>query len=598
MHILKSFYSRQKGHLSLLLACGACIYPVFLFGDILSGWWRFDDTQLLKFVLDTGLWPGLSEPAAWQKLTVANFTPWILLTYCADLSLFGLQPTFFYLHHLLAIVALAAISIIFLRQWCDWCWAALGTVLFLTGASMTALANQLMTRHYLEGLFLFVLSSLLFRKGLRTEKIVFSFLGAGAYFLAMSAKETYVMLIVALIFWPEDRLKNKKKHVVPFCISLLVYAFWRIYMLGGQMGGYGIFKNTLVAPELLTRMAQETTVAIIGDGLLAVAGLGLISSFILVSSLRKPKVLIFLLAWGFALFLPLLPVVQMMHGPGRYFLLVWWSLAMGLTIALSLGWKRNTFTKILNPVLLGFVFLLIGVNNLQFTTHFQEFIHPHEKVGRKIWNIDDQQSVFYVPEIGFGAWYLPGLVWMKDNFASKAGPAAVLADPVELNELEKKDFDLKTVWKYNKKTGKMVDISSTVSLLIEKWKEGFRSEHLSMYLHRSNHVLTWELGPYVNGRYKLISRDKNNVSGSVFLPRSGKRRVSGNMIHQMRLKYNSPQGWYTYSPWLEYDPGQEEAFFWQRKKGSCMKQGTVYPSMRRKDVNPDSDPGPESWSLL
>ena len=205
---------------------------------LVSGWWAWDDSQLLKAAFQRRPWEYFFVPTVWRHFQPANLNPWIILSYDADLALFGLKPQPFYAHHLLALWAVACMTHLLLRMWANRLWAILGVWLFLCSAPATTTAYQLMTRHYLEGLLFFSLAGYLFVRVARDERLALSWVGAGFYFLAMSAKETYVVLALFLPLIPVGDLKKRLRTALPFFVAMGLYAVWRRYMLGTWVGGY------------------------------------------------------------------------------------------------------------------------------------------------------------------------------------------------------------------------------------------------------------------------------------------------------------------------------------------------------------------------
>lgn len=539
--------------------------PAFIFGNTFFGWWRFDDTQLLKFVLENNLIQALFHPQTWQKLTASNFTPWVVFSYWLDLKLFGLNPEFFYFHHILSITALACVSWFFLRQWASPGWAAYGVILFLAGASVYVCAQQLMTRHYLEGLFVIVMSAMLFRKGLLSDRIFLSAAGAGFYFLAMSAKEIYVVFIAALLFWPEGRLQDRLRHGIFFFLSLILYVLWRGYMLGWTTGGYETLQAGLLSLSEFTSFFQSAVQAMVGTSVIGAWIFVLVLLFILFFLLTRIRLMLFASVWLCALILPVLPVTGLSSGPGRYFVLIWWSIAGGFSLVLSSGWKNQSLARLLKPVIAVMVILMVSFNTWQFRPEFHKFVHEHESTGRHIWNNQNSEAVYYVPEVGFGAWYLSGLIWIKINSTQETGPDAVIVDPYELYELRKNNLDRVSIWSYIRPEEAVMDIQPQLDNILEHWLADLQSMPLTLNICQVQGVFFWDLGPHSRGRYTLLTKGEYNVSGKVNLPQQGQRRLSSDKPRKFMLKYTSPKGVHTYSPWLEYHPERQKCFSWEQQ---------------------------------
>jgi len=184
----------------------------------LTGWWRWDDPDILKYVLEHSPWQYFLVPSAWQEYSTQYVTPWQTLSFDIDLALFGLNPQAFYAHHLIALWVAACLTYLLLRLWADPLWSGLGAGLFLCSAPVVEVAQQLSARHYLEGLVFAVLGLNFFLRPLRRDRPNASWWGGLCYAVAVSAKEVYVPLGVLLPFVPERTLRERWRVAMPFLL--------------------------------------------------------------------------------------------------------------------------------------------------------------------------------------------------------------------------------------------------------------------------------------------------------------------------------------------------------------------------------------------
>ena len=197
------------------------LLPFGRYCQILSGYWRWDDTAILLQLLKTPVWKYFCIPKVYQLLSCANFTPWVMLSYVGDLTLFGLNPLAFYLHHLLSLSFIIVAGYYFLSLWVDKKFAFSGMVLFTIGAPVATVIQQLMTRHYLEGLLFAILSLYYVVLFLRRGKNHYLLFGVVFYALAVMAKEIYVPLVCLLPWIPEQTIKVRLKAMLPFVLVVL-----------------------------------------------------------------------------------------------------------------------------------------------------------------------------------------------------------------------------------------------------------------------------------------------------------------------------------------------------------------------------------------
>src|SRR5690606_25793087 len=132
---------------------------------LLEGWWRWDDPLILKFCYRYKPEEYLLQPDLWRQFLPGFFTPWLALSYEFDLALFGIAPAAFYLHHLLSLLSLTTITHIILRMWYSHLWSLAGSALFLCGSPIVVVSQQLMTRHYIEGLVFALLALYFYLRG-------------------------------------------------------------------------------------------------------------------------------------------------------------------------------------------------------------------------------------------------------------------------------------------------------------------------------------------------------------------------------------------------------------------------------------------------
>ena len=78
-------------------------------------------------------------------------------------------------------------------------------------------------------------------------------------------------------------------------------------------------------------------------------------------------------------------------------------------------------------------------------------------------------------------------------------------------------------------------------------------------------VLRWRLGPYADGRWHLVFQDGVEAYE---VPRRGAFHIGDPADLILRVRYDSPRGWSTYSPPLRLDfkseIGRRQRFAWSR----------------------------------
>ncbi len=244
----------ERLRVDLLALSAPLVALMVLHAKALQAWWTFDDPCLLAAALRHGPLAHFFRPEVWQELSGSVLMPWTPLSLSIDHSLFGLNPAGYYAHQILAFAVLLGLAYALLSRFLDPLTCSIVLTTFTLSAPAFAITRLLMNRHYLEGLILTLLALLFFlhpRSGL-------SAFGSLFYFLAMSAKEVFVPLIVLLPLLAPGNLKERFRRTLPYAVAAAVYTVWRFYMLGpGTLSGYAPrgggskLEGLLAAPQLI-----------------------------------------------------------------------------------------------------------------------------------------------------------------------------------------------------------------------------------------------------------------------------------------------------------------------------------------------------------
>ena len=201
--------------------------------------WRWDDTQILLHAYNTSTLDNFINPEIWRKFSSNNLTPWLILSFKIDYMIFGLNPLGFYCHHLLSLALLSYLLIYLSNQLTNNNKSGfLCFILFISGAPIYAVTEQLMTRHYIEGMIFCLLSIISSIRFIHTQEKKFIVYSLFFYVLAALCKEIYVPLIIILIsIYLFNKILNYKIFLSHFIVGL-TYTVWRLYMLPSAIGGY------------------------------------------------------------------------------------------------------------------------------------------------------------------------------------------------------------------------------------------------------------------------------------------------------------------------------------------------------------------------
>jgi hypothetical protein len=210
-----------------------------LYGGIVpAGWFAGDDTLALRRTLELGPFALFFEPQAWRQFSTAFVMPPISLSFLLDHALFGLEPAGYFLHQLLSLSCTICLLFTWLRRYLTGAAACLSASVFAISTPVAAVGLELMTRHYVEGLLLALLSLLVIGRladdkeeaGRRSWALA----GLAAFFYLLSAlcKEIFVPLPLLALFLPG--MSRSKRWVLAKTLigAAALYALWRIHLLG------------------------------------------------------------------------------------------------------------------------------------------------------------------------------------------------------------------------------------------------------------------------------------------------------------------------------------------------------------------------------
>jgi hypothetical protein len=523
-----------------LVWAGFGAFICLLYGNSLSGWWAWDDSQLLKAAFQSKPWEYFFVPAVWREFQPANLNPWIILSYDVDLILFGLHPQPFYAHHLLALWMVAGTTYLLLRVWANRLWSVLGVVLFLCSAPATNTVYQLMTRHYLEGLLFFSLACYLFVRAARDERFSLSWLGAGFYFLAMSAKEIYAVQALLLPLIPVRGLPRRLRMALPFFLAVGLYALWRRYMLGTWIGGYrpsidwaAVYPMILKAPSF-----------IFGDGPFATPAPLIVAALIIYAAWQNPDVRI--LAMGALLLLlgPIIPVIYI-SDPNRLLLLLTWALSLAVVLTLGTMASSNYRRTIVALAVLAGVALPMAVQGWSIRDGLRSEAQGFEAHGRFV--MEASQDHVLLPSAQFGNWFTDGLAWLRKNVLEEQAPLIVY-DEIDLARLKRNSL---RVFVFDEASRRLKEVPGGVPAICSEWRRRLRDNPISVAFDYADGVVSWQLGPYEKGEYSIIAYRRPETK--VVVPRIGFKRRAMSEPLLFRVRYDSPEDWTAYSPLMQFD---------------------------------------------
>lgn len=528
----------------LTAAAFLLLLTILLNAGVLSAGWRWDDPSILLHAHQFSIVQDVLDPAVWQQFSPANLTPLLILSMEIDLILAGLSPWFFYLHQLGLLAAAALMLFMLLRLWCDTRFALAGAVLFLCGLPVMTVAEQLMTRHYAEGLVLALLSIYGFVRHLRTDSVTVWLLAILSYALAVTAKEVYVPLPALLLCLPETGWHKRLRASAPFFGVLLVYALWRSWMLPSVTGGYvdsaSYFSSAFIQQVMATFLSFPRLLSGAAWPLWVAVYLGLLGYYLWkkwTATSQQVWPVFSLLVAALVLF-PLAPLVQ---SPGivqadRYLFVVWAALSFSIAFfAGRLADSRSSPWLLAGLGVLGVISLMHALPARQAMASVGQ---AFDVQGEFVWQNND--SVAYQPsaEVLPALWFVSGLTDLKARISEQSSPVVVV-DDIYLTLAENKPLFV-----YDARCQCMQDESASADVRRQQLLASLRPlAPLSVQFEYQQRTVNWQFGPYTDGSYQLVS----DQIGVIPAPPEGQMRALLAEGAEFYVRYQSPEGWQSYS---------------------------------------------------
>ena len=536
---------KSRFFFGLLALSTAVILVVGLNLSALGGNWRWDDSVILLHIVEFELPQTFLLPQVWQELSRTNLMPLLVASFNLDLALFGLEPQLFYAHQLLVILLVAAALYSLLRLYVQKSFAVVGSLLFLIGSPVAIVAQQLMSRHYIEGL-LFCLTALICQINyLRRHNLVWLVAGTFLYLLAVLAKEIYVPLVILLLFVPESRFSVRIKGACPHILVALTYVFWRTNMLGSMLGGYtdpAVYFDPAFVPQVMGTFITFPRLLLGEFWLLpTLCYVALITTYGFVC---RSWMLFSALVLALVL-LPLVPLVQSpgINSPDRYLLLPWCVVIFSLIYCASSLYQRpNIEVALWQRMAIGIV--IISVAGVAFSRQREvaanvlETADEYDVLAEFIWAGEESQSFVPGPETNQAFWFITGLRDLKTRWLAGQSSPVPVPDDIFLNATTGVLFE------YSKDCRCMLDISETIASRRTALQSSLDAEaELRLQITYEDGQFAWDVGPYQAGNYAFVSQDM----GKVPVPPQGQVGATIPDGAALLLRYDSPQGWVTYS---------------------------------------------------
>lgn len=526
------------------IAAVLVLLVVVLYRKVVRLWWTYDDAYLIHIAVDSTLADAFFNASIWpQKL----FTPMVMTAFEGDLAAFGLDPSRWFVVHLV-FVALSAIAFYgALRLWFAPWSAGAGAVLYVACVPLCSLTTEISGIHYFMAMITGSLATIAFVLALRRNRYSLALLSALILLIGMLAKETVIPLPFLFLALPERDLRTRARFAIPHAFALLIYFLWRRAVIGTFLGGYGWAVERGDWPLLFAALPKKIILASAGVNVALGVALIAIMAIGVVFAIRRNAIL-FVVALALATG-PILPVSKEMQR--RYALVPWlcWSIAFVAGIDVL----RRKHPRAGAALLAAVPLFAIVVNR-------QEWGHEFGRTQR----MSDEARFFFdmppdsllrAPIVPPGA--MGEVNWLKTAHLRKPCCAAWFYDDYFLCTT---NVEGKRAWQYE--PAKRAIVGVDLAPIARKHCASIRQNApLSASFDYRDGSLFWTFGPYEEGRYRLLLA--NGVQ-AFDVPREDGFQMQDVKQIALRIRYDSPQGWTTYSPELALDLDRRPRMTWKR----------------------------------
>ncbi len=487
---------------------------IALYRKAIRLWWILDDPGNLHAAL-TRPWTDALHAAQ----------PFLLASHEALLRLAGLDPDLWYRVQV-GLIALAAIALFLtLRLLLGTLPSLGGALLFVAGPPLCVAATQLRTIDALEAIILGAVSVGVYLLAFHRQSFLFELLSAVLYFLAMVANPLAIPLPLLLFLVPEKPLRVRVRHLLMHGVALLGLLVWRRPAFG------------------LSGSPWSLLTALTGDGVffgsiaLAILAIGV------VFGLRSHRGRVIALGG-----LAAVSLAQLLGAQDAFAAWLW------ICVAFSAGAASLS----ISPRVVVFVAAIAAV----IVANRQEWTAEHARARRmgdeaRVFMNLDGASLLRKPAIPPTT--MAELRWLKESHLRRALGAGWFYDDLYLCEHFLRG---RHIYEYHEAMRQVVEVTARIPDFAEAYCGKIRDDvPLRAEFHHRGETLYWRLGPYADGKYSVLIDEGVQAFEA---RRDDGRRFAGVPGVSLRIRYDSPAGWITYSPEIALDFAKQPDFTWHR----------------------------------
>ncbi len=518
---------------------------VVLYRKAIRLWWMYDDAWLLHVALARRWTMTFTEGDTWHHA----FTPLLDSTFEALIAIAGLEPARWHAAELV-LLGLCALAIYFaLHLYVPATSALAGAFLFVAGAPVCAFATQLMLVHYLEAILLGAIAAAAFVMASRRSSNALNLLSAILYFVAMLAKEIVTPLPLLLLVLPERNWRVRARHLVFHVVAFVGYLVWRRAAVGSLMSGDGWAIALGDVPRVLLALPWKILRTWSGSALeIGLVALALIAAGAAFALRTRAAIVLALLG----LFLAVAPIVPSSKEISARLTLVAW---LWFCTLFAIGMARMKSAPGLALFAAAAIALLVA-NRQEWGEEFGR--SERMSAEARMFMTIDGASMLRTPAIPPAA--MIEFRWFKEEHLRRARGSGWFYDDFYL--CGDATMHGRRFYEYHPVRREVLEVTARIPDFARAYCASIRDKAPLRAEFRHRHdSLFWRFGPYPEGRWRVV------LGGGLQafdVPREDGFSLPGVGGLALRVRYQSPQGWVTYSPELNLEFAKEPEMTWTR----------------------------------
>ena len=512
-----------------------------LYHKVTNLWLTLDDAYTIHVTVEHGLRSFFFDGAVWpQKL----YTPLLLVATEGELGAFGLDIARWYLVQLAMTAASVVAFYALMRLYFDQLAASAAALMFVVAVPLCSLTMSLSGVHYFVAFVLGAVATIAYVMALRRDRFPIALLSALLYLIGMLAKETVVPLAILLPFLPERDWRARARFAVPHGAALVAYLALRRTVIGTFIGGYGWAILPGEWPRLIVTLPWRLALAMGGIGPLLLIAIGV------VFALRNRRaVVLFIVALALAIG-PIVPVSKVMQP--RFALMPW----LVLSITFVAGVRTLNRRAVATALLVVAPLVTIAANRREWRDEFNLTRRMSDEARFFFFDIPPN-GLLRAPAVPPAA--MGELNWLKTTYMHRQAGASWFYDDFFLCSA---GTNGKRAWQYDPASRVIVELTPGLAQNSQRFCGAIHTAApLSVEFHHRGETLVWHFGPDPDGAYRVLLA---NGQQAFDVPAVAAFRVGDLPGITLRVRYQSPSGWVTYSPDFALDFVRHPDVSWHR----------------------------------